>query len=341
MASSKNPSRKTKLLILVAGFAAIIIIGIFDYLAGPNFSSLLAYLIPVIILTRYAGRFAGISASLASAAIWVAADIADPHYIFLPVRFWNHAEKLIIFLIIVTIMMKLTQKEEEKKDIISMLAHDMKNPAMVAKGFTARLLKGKSGPLTEKQEGHVKLINSELERIERLLLDFLEMARHESKQFALNCRPVDVCANIKKHVKAASLEAQKKEIQIHLDLPDDPVPFANGDEGQLDRVVRNLLTNAINYTDNGGAITIRLSVKNKFLLVQVQDTGRGIPKEHIKHIFTPFHRVENSTRGTGLGLPIVKSLVKAHGGKIWVESAPGKGSTFSFTIPLCTASDGK
>lgn len=342
MAYSKNSNRKTKLLILISGFAAIIIIGILDYLAGPNFSSLLAYLIPVIILTRYAGKFAGISASLASAAIWISAGIlANPHYVFLPVRFWNHAEKLIVFLIIVTIMIKLTQKEEEKKNIISMLAHDMKNPAMVAKGFTARLLKGKSGPLTEKQEGHVRLINSELERMERLLLDFLEMARHESKQFALNCRPVDVCANIKKHVEAASLEARKKEIQIHLDLPDEAVPFANADEGQLDRVVRNLLANAINYTDNGGAVTIRLTVKNKFLLVQVQDTGRGIPKEHIKHIFTPFHRVENSTRGTGLGLPIVKSLVKAHGGKIWVESAPGKGSTFSFTIPLCNASDGK
>jgi len=339
MTSSKNPNQKTKLLIFVAGFVAIIIIGILDYLAGPDFSSLLAYLIPVIIVTRYAGRFAGISTSLASAAIWIAADLADPHYVFLPAKFWNHAERLIIFLIIVFIMMKLTQKEEEKKNIVSMLAHDMKNPAMVAKGFAARLLKGKSGPLTEKQEGHIRLINSELERMERLLLDFLEMARHESKQFALNIRPVDVSANIKKHVEAASLEARKKEIRILLDFPDEAVPLANADESQLDRIIRNLLANAINYTDNGGAVTIKLSVKNNFLLVQVQDNGRGIPKEHIKHIFTPFHRVENSTRGTGLGLPIVKSLVKAHGGKIWVESVPGEGSTFSFTLPIYAASE--
>jgi signal transduction histidine kinase len=341
MNSRKTSTQKTNFLVLVSGFVSVIIIGILDYLAGPGFSSLLAYLIPVIIVSRYAGRLAGISTSIASAAIWIAADMAAPNYVFLPVAYWNHLEKLIIFLIIVFIMMKLTQKEEEKQNMISMLAHDMKNPAMVARGFASRLLAGKSGSLTEKQEGHIRLVKNELERLERLLLDFLEMSRLESKKCTLNPRPVDLTANIKKHIEAASLEAKKKKIDIFLDCPYETVPPVNADESQLDRVVRNLLANAINYTDSGGAITIKIEVKNKSLLVQVKDTGRGIPKEHIKHIFKPFHRVANDTRGSGLGLPVVKSLVKAHGGKIWVESVPGQGSTFSFTIPLCNTSGEK
>lgn len=215
-----------------------------------------------------------------------------------------------------------------------MLAHDMKNPAVVAKGFSARLLKGKSGPLSEHQEQYVNLINSELTRLERLIVDFLEMSRLESKEFNLSPEPLDILMNIKKHIEAVSVEATKKNIRLFLDYPDEEIPQVYADAVQIDRIIRNLVGNAINYTDEGGTISINISVKNKYLLVQVKDTGRGIPKEHIKHIFKPFHRIKNDSGGTGLGLPIVQLLLKAHGGKIWVESEPGEGSTFSFTLPI-------
>jgi len=329
-------SNKSSLLIAILGFISVIIIGILDYLVGPDFSSFLAYLIPVIVVTRFVGRTAGITTSVLSAISWIVADIlADPNYTFLPVHFWNHLEKLVIFLVIVYILLKLARAEEERKNMISMLAHDMKNPALVAKGFSLRLLRGKSGPLAEKQEKYVRLISNELGRLEQLVFDFLEMSRLESKKFQLNLQPVDIPLNIKKHVDTVSGEADKKNIRIIVESPGEGVPPANADAEQIDRVIRNLLGNAINYTDAGGTISIKVLEKNKYLLVQVEDTGRGIPKEHLKHIFKPFHRIKNDPGGTGLGLPIVQSLIKAHGGKIWVESVPGHGSIFSFTLPTC------
>ena len=321
-------------LITFLGFVLVVIIGVLDFLIGPDFSSLLAYLIPVIIVTRFGGRAAGISISVVSALSWVFADIlSDPGYTFQPMHLWNHLEKLVIFLIIVFVLMKLAELEDQRKNMIAMLAHDMKNPALVAKGFSQRLLEGKTGQLTERQGNYVRLINNEIGRLEQLIFDFLEMSRLESNKLKLHCQPLDILENLNRHVETISGEADKKNIRIEMDLPADGVPQVYADPDQIDRIIRNLLANAINYTGAKGSITVKISEINKYILVQVKDTGRGIPKEHIKHIFTPFHRIRNDPGGTGLGLPIVQLLIQAHGGRIWVESVPGQGSTFSFTLP--------
>ena len=318
----------------VSGFLLVIIIGIFDYLTGPVFSSLVAYLIPVIFVTRFAGRTAGIVISVASSMTWVLADIlASPNHSFFIIHFWNLLEKLGIFLIVVFILLKLATIEEERKKMLSMLAHDMKNPALVAKGFSERLLKGKAGSLTERQGEYVILINNELSRLERLILDFLEMSRFESNKFKISSVPFDILLNIKSHIEAVRVEADKKNINIFLDFPEESVLQINADAVQIDRVIRNLMGNAIKYSGEGSTITVKIAVQNKYVLVQVKDTGSGIPEEHIQHVFEPFYRITNDHSGSGLGLPVVKSIVKAHGGKIWVESEPGKGTTFSFTLP--------
>ena len=326
--------RRSRSFIIVSGFLLVIIIGIFDYLVGPVFSSLLAYLIPIIFVTRFAGRTAGILISVVSSTSWILADIlADPNHSFLIVHFWNLLEKLGIFLIVVFILLKLAKVEEERKNILSMLAHDMKNPALVAKGFSTRLLRGKAGSLTEHQGEYVRLINHELSRLERLILDFLDMSRFESNKFKLSSVPFDILLTIKTHIEAVRVEADNKNIHIFLDFPEQSVLQINADEVQIDRVIRNLMENAIKYSGAGGTVTVKLTVQNKYVLVQVKDAGVGISEEHIQHVFKPFYRITNDHSGTGLGLPIVKSIVKAHGGKIWVESGPGKGSKFSFTLP--------
>jgi len=331
---TKHFNKHSKFLVTLLCFVLVILIGIFDYFVGPDFSSLIAYLIPVIFITRIAGRMAGILTSFASAASWILADIlADPDYTFRVSLFWNHMENLTIFLIIVYILLKLSQIEEEKKNMVSMLAHDMKNPALVAKGFAMRMLSGKNGPLTEHQKQSISLINDELSRLERLILDFLEMSKFESTKLKLSPEPLDISLQIKKHIEVLKPAADKKSIRILRDYPDEGVPPVYADAVQIDRVIRNLMGNAINYTNQDGTITIKLSVNNKYVLVQVKDTGMGIPKEHIKKVFTPFHRVNSGPGGFGLGLPIVKLIIEAHGGNIWVKSVPGKGSSFSFTLP--------
>jgi signal transduction histidine kinase len=327
-------NKRSGLLVTLAGFVFVVVIGIFDYLTGPVFSSLIAYLAPIIFVTRFSGRTSGILISITSALIWLLADtMSSPDHFFIIAHFWNLVEKLAIFLIVVFILLKLAQKEEEKKNMLSMVAHDMKNPTLVAKGFSARLLNGKAGPLTESQRNYVGIINNELTRLERLILEFLDFARLEAKEFKLDPAPLDVVVNLKKHIEAVWVEANRKQIKLSLDSPAESILFVFADSVQLDRLIRNLLGNAINYTEAGGAITVKVQAEKKYVLVQVTDTGRGIPAEHIQHIFDPFYRLKNDHGGIGLGLPIVKAIVKAHRGKIWVESELGKGSTFSFTLP--------
>lgn len=327
-------NKRSRSLITISGFVLVVVIGIFDYLTDPAISSLVAYLIPVILVTRYAGRTPGIIISVASAFIWLLADImSSPEHFLVIVNFWNLVEKLGIFLVVVYILMRLAQKEEERKNMLAMVAHDMKNPALVAMGFSTRLLKGKVGSLTESQEGYVRLIHDELTRLERLILEFLDVARFEANEFKLNPAPLNVAANIKKHTEAVWVEAQRKRINISLDFPAEGTLLVYADVVQFDKIVRNLLGNAINYTEAGGFITVKINAGKEYVLVQVTDTGRGIPAEQIQHIFDPFYRIKNDYSGFGLGLPIVKSIVKAHRGNIWVESVPGKGSTFSFTLP--------
>jgi signal transduction histidine kinase len=324
----------SKSFITESGLLLVIIIGIFDYLTGPVFSSLAAYLIPVIFVTRFAGRTAGIFISVTSATTWILAEIlSDQDSSFLFVHFWNLLEKMGIFLIVVFILLKLAKIENERNILLSMLAHDMKNPALVAKGFSERLLKGKVGVLTKRQEAYVKIVNHELSRLERLIMDFLDISKFQSKKFKLNSIPFDILLKIKNQIGVFRVEAENKNISLLLEFPEVSMIQVHADVTQIDRVIGNLVGNAIKYSSEGGKVIVKLSIQNKDVLVQVQDTGKGISKEHIRHVFKPFYRITNDHSGSGLGLPIAQSIIKAHGGKLWVESEPGQGTTFSFTLP--------
>jgi PAS domain S-box-containing protein len=222
--------------------------------------------------------------------------------------------------------------ERERKNILSMFAHDMKNPILTAGGFLLRILSGKAGPLTEKQLEYYGLINEELKKLQELITDFLEFSRFEAKE----CRPVkgrlDITEAVKKHFEITKMEADKKNIHVTFELAEN-IPIINADPIMIERVLTNLLDNAIKYTNHGGTITVRLLDRDNEILVQITDTGIGIPANHLPYIFDAFYRVSRDSRGSGLGLTISKTIIDAHGGKIWVESTPGKGSTFSFTLP--------
>jgi two-component system sensor histidine kinase VicK len=107
----------------------------------------------------------------------------------------------------------------------------------------------------------------------------------------------------------------------------------NADADKISRVIRNLLDNAIKYTDEGGSITVKLSDRRNEILVSFMDTGIGIPEDHVPHIFEAFYRASRDSKGSGLGLAIAKTIIEGHAGRIWAESAPAKGSVFSFTLP--------
>lgn len=333
--------RQSKTLLTGLGFVLVLLIGVIDYFTGPLFSSLTFYLVPVIVVTWFAGQSMGILISVASAVTWVLVDVMtkppSPHFIF-PI--WNLVEKVGIFFIVVYILLRIARAEEEsrrlereRKDMLSMFAHDMKNPLIVTEGFLSRMISGKAGPVTEKQASYMELMKEELAKLGRYITDFLELSRLQSSGYTPAPSVFNLAAALKMRVEASSIEAEKKNVNIQFEIPEDVPAMVSADAIQMDRVIANLLDNAIKYTNPGGTIGVRLLLRDRDILVQVADTGIGIAEEHIPHLFDLFYRVSRDARGSGIGLSIVKGLVEANGGKIWVESIHGKGSTFSFSLP--------
>lgn len=226
----------------------------------------------------------------------------------------------------------IKQREKERNSFLSMLAHDMKNPVMTSIGFLSRLLSEKAGPLTEKQRSTLELIMDDQRKLELLIRDFLEYSRLESKQDKPVLAPFSMRDALKNKIASGQAEYDKKNISIGFDKSD-VNPIISADTIMINRVITNLLDNALKYTNPGGRISVNLEDRGKDIMVQITDTGIGISQEHLPRIFNAFYRVNEDSKGTGLGLSIVKKIVEAHGGKIWVESKLGEGSTFSFTLP--------
>ncbi|MDA8105281.1 MAG: PAS domain-containing sensor histidine kinase [Nitrospiraceae bacterium] len=223
--------------------------------------------------------------------------------------------------------------ERERKNIISMFVHDMKNPVTASEGLLLRLLSGKSGPLTEKQQGYFEIMRAELNRLSNLLTAFLEFSRFETKGYTPVPGPFNMETEVYKNIEAVRVEAEAKGIHLFFEFPEKMPPVLDADEMMVNRVIRNLLVNAVRYTAPGGTITIKLSERDKDVLFEVVDTGVGIAEDHLPYIFDAFYRVNRDSEGSGLGLSIAKNIIEAHGGKIWVASSLRKGSTFSFTLP--------
>jgi signal transduction histidine kinase len=223
--------------------------------------------------------------------------------------------------------------ERERKNMLSMFAHDMKNPVITAGGFLSRLISGKAGPLTERQLKYLEIMSEGLNKLEKFITNFLEFSRFEAKEYKPVPFPFDIGTTIKKHIEFARTEADKKDIKIIFEPHESITTVVYADAMQIDRVIANLVDNAIKYTDSGGKVTVKLLNRDKDIIVQVMDTGMGIPGDHLPYVFDPFYRVNRDSKGSGLGLSIVKIIVEANGGKIWVESMHGKGSNFRFTLP--------
>jgi two-component system phosphate regulon sensor histidine kinase PhoR len=228
---------------------------------------------------------------------------------------------------------KIKKLERERKNILPMFAHDMKNPVITAGGFLSRLLSGKAGPLTEQQLNNLHIIKYELTKVEELISDFLEFSRFEATEY----RPLKSAFNIEdainRRIEIVRVEAEKKNIQISFEYSDTLIPIINADGKMIERVLENLLDNAMKYSPHDTMVSVKLNDWNTEVQVQVIDSGIGISEEHLPYIFDAFYRVSRDSEGSGLGLSIAKAIIEAHGGKIWVKSTLGKGSTFNFTLP--------
>jgi PAS domain S-box-containing protein len=225
------------------------------------------------------------------------------------------------------------KRERERKNILSMFAHDMKNPVVIARGFLYRLLSNRAGQMTKEQREYCVMIEEEMNRLHELIMDFLQFSRFETKEYVPACSLFSLRTALLELVESERLLADRKSVSINVDIPDKTDFEITGDRSMINRVISNLLDNAVKYSNPGGVIGISVDEMNDSLLITVTDTGTGIPEEHMPFIFDAFYRASKDGKGSGLGLFISKTIVEAHGGKIWAESIPAQGSSFFFTLP--------
>ncbi len=230
---------------------------------------------------------------------------------------------------------KLNQVESMRRRLIGDVSHELRTPLTAIKGSMEGLM---DGVLPATQETYQQ-IHAEADRLNRLVDDLQELSRVEARAYPLDLRPVEVPALVRTVTKRLAPQAESKRISLDLDLAPD-LPRVLADEDRLVQVLTNLTGNALQYTPEGGRVIITARRTNNEIKISVQDTGIGIPSEHLPHIFDRFYRVDKSRSrrtggGSGIGLTIARALVEAHGGRLWAESAgEGQGSTFTFTIPI-------
>ncbi|NPV68968.1 MAG: GAF domain-containing sensor histidine kinase [Anaerolineae bacterium] len=223
----------------------------------------------------------------------------------------------------------------QQNDFIAELVHELRTPLAALKASTMLLMRP-SLPEDRRYE-IIATMERETDRLIRMTTEFLDLARLESGRTRLEMAPFDLRELIDETVTVVRQQALERAITINVDAEKVEV---EGDRGKLKQVLLNLLTNAIKYNREHGLIDVCLRPPQEkaqdTVTVSVRDTGRGIAKEDQAHIFERFYRVADSegfTQGTGLGLIIAKRIVEAHNGNMWLESEPGLGSTFSFTLP--------
>jgi signal transduction histidine kinase len=221
-----------------------------------------------------------------------------------------------------------------RDEVLGIVAHDLRNP-LSAILMQASLLK-RSGGVSEQPTKSAEMIERGVNRMNRLIRDLLDVTRMEGGRLVIEPDRVSSRQMVLDCIDAHKLLAKSAALHLYAET----APLLDdvwGDRDRLFQVFENLIGNAIKFTRPGGSITVGAKSKNGFVLFWVADTGTGIHQDDLSHVFERFWQMRKSERrGAGLGLPIVKGIVEAHGGRIWVESTLGKGSTFYFTIPMVT-----
>lgn len=232
---------------------------------------------------------------------------------------------------------KIKVVSKRKSDFVSSVSHELRTPLTSIKGYASILLTGKLGEIPKDVYTRLEKINQHSDELVHMVNDLLDISRIESGKVVMRQAPYELNSIIDKITDLLAVQAKERNIELITDVSDKKIGVLV-DSGQIERVFINLIGNALKFTPEKGKITISAhKINDKEIQVDVSDTGSGIPDEAQEAVFDEFYRVDNTinqqVKGTGLGLSLVKHIVEAHGGKIWLKSRMGQGSTFSFTLP--------
>jgi PAS domain S-box-containing protein len=220
-----------------------------------------------------------------------------------------------------------------KSEFLSSMSHELRTPLHTIIGFAELLMEELKGPLNEDQKRFVAHIQRDSSHLLSLINQILDLSKIEAGRLELHRQAIDLSGTIEEVLASIRPQALAKAIRIETSV--DSEITADADYLRIKQILLNLLGNAVKFTPEGGLIGVSSVRIGGIVAISVSDTGIGIPPEQRETIFDKFHQVGAAalTEGTGLGLAITRALVDQHGGKIWLESLPGKGSRFTFTIP--------
>jgi two-component system sensor histidine kinase VicK len=232
--------------------------------------------------------------------------------------------------------------EKMKMDFVSMAAHELRTPLTIIKGYLSIFKQENQNKFSEDQMLFLDRIEMGAKQLTFMVENFLNVSRIERGALTISLQVINWVSFVHQIVDELKNEASVKKITLSFVEPVESTIQVQVDPVRIQEVLINLINNAINYTADGGKISVSLEVKENGVITHVSDTGAGIPAEAVKNLFTKFYRVSGdltaSSKGTGLGLFISKTIVEMHHGRIWVASVEGQGSVFSFSLPISASS---
>ena len=351
--------------IFILSVLGLVLIGVFDYLTGPEIAFSIFYLVPISFAVWYAGLPIGVSLCILGSCIWLYLDIMTGlQYKSETVHYWNALVRFGFFLMFSLVLnarrlterrlenarneaenlatrlqeanTKIQEAMESKSRFTSMVSHELRTPLTAIKEGIAIVLDGSAGNINQDQHEFLELAKRDVDRLHRLINDVLDFTKLESGKTTFKMEDVLFRNLILEVVNSLKSVAINRDLFLEHEI--DPalvVVYCDGD--RIQQVITNLLNNAIKFTKRGG-VTLQATLEAHQVKVSIKDTGIGIRPEHTHKLFQRFEQVNSISYrepgSTGLGLAICREIIEEHGGKIWVESDGSTGSKFIFTFPL-------
>jgi len=237
---------------------------------------------------------------------------------------------------------KLKKLDKIKSDFLNVTSHELRTPMSAIKGYVQMILKETLGEITEEQKKALHVVLRNINRLDNLIQDILDISRLESGTMKFIPEETDVKKMVEEVVETMKTHAKEKNITINVEIHGD-LPHLVIDRQRIKQVIINIINNAIKFSPYNSVVNVRVKRQQNNVLFEIQDFGKGIPKDKQKKVFDTFYQVDSGLDrkhgGAGLGLAICRGIVLSHGGEIWVESKPLQGSTFKFTLPLQPVQD--